>query len=633
MTCSRTEPNSPIALLGAFLMAALTVAPVDAQRPLNLDFETAGVAGTGQPWGWTLGWSAFAGASAASFALDSAVRRGGRSSLRIALPDSAPETEPQAIMLMLPSDFALGRELRVTGWTRTAALRGRAMLTLEAWRDRAFAAADTAWIDAASAAIGTAEWTRVELRIRVPAERDIHSIVVAAAIDGSGTVWFDDLELRVDDRPVASLPATAPAPSAADLRWLSAHARPLRTVNPPTSVDDDDSDLARFDEIVGSARIVGLGESTHGTREFFHAKHRLLEHLVRERGFTVFAIEANQFAVERVDRYVRGGVGTARDAMRTMFRVWNTEEMLSLVEWLRSYNASHPDRAVRFVGYDMQDQRTPPDSLRAFLLRTEPALAARVDELLGEYRAQSSTFTPHVPDSTRARWRRQADALWSEVSGRRAAWLARAHTRPDSQAVEWAVQSANLVRQAALLNETLNSPDRDSLMAANLDWALRTLAPDARAVVWAHDVHVSRGGDPALSFNAGEQMGAYLARLYGDGYRAFSLLTYDGAYSATRSFTDHAMIEADAFPAPVGSLEAALHGLSRPPRTVGYTVDLRPARQGDSADWLRIPRSVRHVGYAAYDYGFELSAVLPLEFDGVVFIDHTTPSRLLRRRN
>jgi erythromycin esterase len=285
-----------------------------------------------------------------------------------------------------------------------------------------------------------------------------------------------------------------------------------------------EADLALFDDIVGDARVVGLGESTHGTREFFLAKHRLLEYLVREHGFTVFAIEANQLAVERIDRYVRGGEGTARDVMRAMFRVWNTEEMLALVEWLRAHNAEHPERAVRFVGYDMQDQRTPADSLRAFLERTEPALAARVAELTGEYRAQSSAFTPQIDDTTRARWRSQADTLWSVVNVRRAAWLERAGPPADSLAVEWSVQSANLVRQAALLNETLDSSDRDSLMAANVDWTLRTLAPGARAVVWAHDVHVSRGGDPERSFNAGEQMGAYLSRLYGDDYRAFSLL-------------------------------------------------------------------------------------------------------------
>ena len=166
-------------------------------------------------------------------------------------------------------------------------------------------------------------------------------------------------------------------------------------------------------------------------------------------------------------------------------------------------------------------------------------------------------------------------------------------------------------------------------MAANLDWMLRTIAPGERAVVWAHDVHVSRGGDAELSFNGGAQMGAYLARLYGTGYRAFSFLTYDGAYTATRSFTNHEMVAVDAFPAPAGSLEAALHALPRPTSSIGWLADLRTARADPGGQWLDRPRPIRHVGYAAYDYGFEISVVVPLEFDGVFFVDHTTPSRLL----
>jgi erythromycin esterase-like protein len=215
------------------------------------------------------------------------------------------------------------------------------------------------------------------------------------------------------------------------------------------------------------------------------------------------------------------------------------------------------------------------------------------------------------------------------VGGLRQAWLAAARGREDTLTVEWAVQSADLFRQAARFNVTLSSPERDSLMAANLDWALRTLAPGERAVVWAHDVHVSHGGDPARSFNGGAQMGAYL-RKAGHDYRALTLLTYDGTYSATRSFTDHQMIEADAFPAPPGSLEEALHRMPRPEGSVGWVVDLRPARTESGGEWLRRPRPIRHIGYAAYDYGFEFSAELPLEFDGVVFVDRTEGSRMLR---
>ncbi len=125
-------------------------------------------------------------------------------------------------------------------------------------------------------------------------------------------------------------------------------------------------------------------------------------------------------------------------------------------------------------------------------------------------------------------------------------------------------------------------------------------------------------------------MGAYLRRWYGDGYRPVSLLTWDGAYSATVSFTDHRIIEAVAFPGPPNSLEGALHSLRRPAGSSGFIVNLRGVLDTPGGRWLSLPRPIRHVGYAAYDYGFELKAVIPLEFDGVVFIDHTTPSRMLR---
>ena len=593
-----------------------------AQRPLNLDFERPSVAAADRPWGWSHGFSPFATGPAATFTLDSVVKRTGKRSLRIALADSA-SGAPQTIMLQLPSAFAVGRKLNLTAWLRRGPQRGSAFVTLEAWAPGAVSAADTAEVANAS----TAEWVRRDLSISV--SKDAHSVVISVGLTKGGTAWFDDLTLSVDGHAVSELRTGADA-SPAEVRWLTAHSTPLRDVRPPSSNAPDDSDLDLFTKIVGDARVVALGESTHGTREFFLAKHRLLEYLVRRLGFSVFAIEANQVAVQTTNRYVLGGPGTAREAMRVMFAVWNTEEMEALVEWMRGYNAAHPARLIRFVGYDMQDQRRPADTLRAFLERKEPSLVATFDHLLGEYRAQRSWSTPQIADTTRSRWRVNAERLWQDVNGRRSVWLANSPSASDSLSVEWAVQSANLLRQSALGNETLNVPDRDSLMAANLGWVLQVLAPGERAVVWAHDVHVSAGGDAKLSFYSGATMGAQLRRMFGDAYRRFSLLTYEGAYSATRGLTDYTMIEAAALPAPSGSLEKALHRVVRPAKTVGLIVDLRSSRGKADARWLERPQRLRHVGYAAYDFAFDLEAVFPLEFDGVIFVDRTTASRIIR---
>lgn len=97
-----------------------------------------------------------------------------------------------------------------------------------------------------------------------------------------------------------------------------------------------------------------------------------------------------------------------------------------------------------------------------------------------------------------------------------------------------------------------------------------------------------------------------------------------------RSFTDHRLIATEGFPGPRGSLEGILHGLPRPAGTVGWIVDLRAAHADNEGRWLWMPRPIRHIGYAAFDYGFEMLAAHALEFDGVVFINHTSASRLLR---
>jgi len=595
---------------------------VGAQRALNLDFERASVAAADRPWGWSHGFSPFASGPTATFTLDSTVRRSGKRSLRIVLGDSA-ASAPQTIILQIPSALAVGRKVSLTAWLRSLPSNARAFVTLEAWAPGAVTAADTAELSEAP----NTEWVRRDLSI--PVSKDAHSVVVTVGLTKAGSAWFDDLALSVDGTAVSALPTGRDA-SAAEVRWLTAHSAPLHNVRPPSSSAPDDSDLDLFTRIVGDARVVALGESTHGTHEFFLAKHRLLEYLVRRLGFSVFAIEANQIAVQTTNRYVLGGPGTAREAIRVMFAVWNTEEMEALVEWMRGYNTSHPDRPIRFVGYDMQDHRRPADTLRAFLERRDPSLVVTVDQLSGDYRAQRSWSTPQIADTTRSRWRRNAERLWRDISGRRTGWLSGSRSAGDSVSVEWAVQSANLLRQAALGNETLNVPDRDSLMAANLGWVLQVLTPGERAVVWAHDIHVSAGGDAELSFYHGATMGAQLRRMFGDAYRRFSLLTYEGSYSATKGLTDYTMIEAAALPAPSGSLEKAMHRVPRPTNTVGLIVDLRSSRGKADARWLERPHRLRHVGYAAYDFAFDLEAVFPLEFDGVVFIDKTTASRIIR---
>jgi erythromycin esterase-like protein len=619
-------------MMRRFRRAALLVLPLfcaagtlRAQQPLNLGFERESSEGPTRPWGWVP--SSFAQGAAAG--LDSVERHGGRRSLRIARPDAggAPYTV-HSLSTYIEPRMLLGRRARVTAWLRADGPGARATLDLRAWGPEY----SVLHIDSAAALSGgTAEWTRHE--VEIPIDSAAHTLVLTASLAGTGTAWFDDLTFEVDGTRLDAVPV-AREPTADEIGWLAGRSTPLRTVDPPAPGErPDDADLESFARIVGDARIVALGESTHGTGEFFRVKHRLLEHLVREHGFTLFAIEANQLATERINAYVRGAPDTAEAAMRGMFQVWNTEEMRALVEWMRAHNAAHPARKVEFVGFDMQDPSLPADSLRAFAARRDPALAAALDSLHGPYReAWRRGAYPQAPDSVLARWRAGAGAAWRLAEARREEWLRGAATAEDSAAVEYAVQNARVVHQAAVYTAG-NQPDRDSAMAANLAWHLARRPPGTRAVVWAHDSHISRGAAPRPEDNYfASSMGAYLDRLFGSQVRRFGIMTYDGRYTAARSMWGgpRGMIAAEAFPAPAGSIEEALHRVARSLGAAQLLADLRAAPADPGGRWLLEGRPYRFVGYAAEDYGFSGSMAPAHQLDAVIFIGHTTPSRLLR---
>ncbi|MCB5181923.1 erythromycin esterase family protein [Streptomyces antimicrobicus] len=149
--------------------------------------------------------------------------------------------------------------------------------------------------------------------------------------------------------PVA--PAARPATDAGVVRSLERAAHPLRSTEPGGRT----ADLRALGDMVGKAKVVGLGEATHGSHEFFTMKERVFRHLVEERGFTTFALEMSWSAGLRIDEYLQGGPGDARGiAAQTLAgSPWEREEFVSLIGWMREHNRRHPDRRVHFMGDDL----------------------------------------------------------------------------------------------------------------------------------------------------------------------------------------------------------------------------------------------------------------------------------------
>ena len=105
-----------------------------------------------------------------------------------------------------------------------------------------------------------------------------------------------------------------------------------------------------------SARVVALGEVTHGNREFQELRLEVFQVLVEQYGVRAFGLEWDFGGCEAVNRYIHGGEGTAGEALAAIgFAIYRTGEMENLVEWMRSYNAAAPEGGdLRFYGFDME---------------------------------------------------------------------------------------------------------------------------------------------------------------------------------------------------------------------------------------------------------------------------------------
>lgn len=162
--------------------------------------------------------------------------------------------------------------------------------------------------------------------------------------------------------------------------WLKDSAIPLDSVEPGSGF----ADLTPLENILKDVRIVGLGEATHGTREFFQLKHRLVEFLVEEMGFTVFGLEASYPGCARINDYVLHGKGNPEAALASQgFWIWDTEEIAELIEWMRSYNMKAPDgKKVKFVGFDFGVLDQSLEIVSDYLRRVAPDQVEKAEEAI-----------------------------------------------------------------------------------------------------------------------------------------------------------------------------------------------------------------------------------------------------------
>ncbi len=403
-----------------------------------------------------------------------------------------------------------------------------------------------------------------------------------------------------------------------DLTWLQANAVPFTTTNPGGGYDD----LARFGQMIGDARIVGLGEATHGTREFFTMKHRLVEYLVKEKGFTVFGIEATHTEAHRVNDYINGGPGDPVVLLTNLyFWTWNTREVADMLRWMREYNATAPaDKKLSFYGFDMQFSRVAMDSVVSYLRAIDAAAADSAEAHYTCYRTYQDRLSPVPPlpyttasSSTRQQCHNGVLAAHALLERRENEFVAQSGRRP----YELALREARVVVQNEHVKGLLpreGSEWRDNYMAENIEWMADVAEPGEKIVLWAHNAHVSRW-EPF--------MGVDLTERFEDDYVVVGFSFHRGKFLAVQSGIG--LFPATAPPALERSYEHQFHRLGHPL----FMVDLRPLRENapDNARWLRGPRLYRMIG-AGYrprtPNDVYANHELVAEYDIMIHVEETT---------
>jgi erythromycin esterase len=381
-------------------------------------------------------------------------------------------------------------------------------------------------------------------------------------------------------------------------------------------------DMQPLAKIVGNARIVALGEATHGTREFFQLKHRMIEFLATQKGFTIFSIEANMPEAYRLNDFVLNGTGDPKQLLKGMhFWTWDTEEFLDMILWMREFNRSGKGR-IEFTGFDMQNPNASMDIVRSFVTEHNPSY---LDTLNGTYsdvvvirkaevgKASSAEQAQRSIDKKQVA--QACAAILEKLQSNRGTLLKSASVWD----VDWAIHNAELVVQYVQLQAGEQS--RDQSMAENVEW-IADHNPGAKIILWAANGHVRYVKFPDFT-----PMGRYLHERFGNQMINFGFSFNQGSFRAIG--TGRIPSEFTVAPLPEGSLDRTLASAGIPL----FALDLRQLpRGGPVARWFAKPRAMRNIGgvYSEKlpDFPDPIATTQwPEAFDAILFVEKTTAAQ------
>lgn len=413
------------------------------------------------------------------------------------------------------------------------------------------------------------------------------------------------------------LPQAAKLPSDA----LRRHAMLLPAPDAPDFAD-------HFDQF-GDARVVLLGEATHGTHEFYAARAAITRRLIERHGFNLVAVEGDWPDIARIDDYVREDAPRARAGeafVRFPTWMWRNQEFLSFADWLRRHNSDLPQsERASLHGLDVYSLGTSLDAVIAYLDQRDPEAAREARQRYGclaSWQDDPQRYGSAVMSGRMAGCEEAVVAQLRDLLARRMELAAQ-----DGEEYFAAEQNARIVRSAeayyrAMFRSGAASWNlRDRHMFDTLQ-ALLAHRSDARAVIWAHNSHVGNASATAMGWRGEFNIGELVRAAYGDRAVMIGFGTDRGTVAAASDWGGEMQVM-KVCPARDDSWEGAFRGTG----IARCLIDWRSGADSELAAALSQPLLERAIG-VIYRPQTELAshyfqAVLREQFDAFVWFEET----------
>ncbi len=401
------------------------------------------------------------------------------------------------------------------------------------------------------------------------------------------------------------------------------------TAEPIADIDSTPID-ALLDRI-GDARVVLIGEATHGTSEFYRMRARITKELIEKRGFDFVAAEADWPDAARIDNYVLGDPKRSAVEFTPFSRfptwMWRNEEVHEFVEWLRAWNLEgERHRRVGFHGLDLYSLFTSIAVVLGYLDEVDPTAAKIARQrygLLAPWRHDPAGYGKAVLVGKYQSSEDEVVAMLREMLARRLEYARRDGER-FFDAAQNAVVVANAERyyRAMYYGSAASWNLRDTHMFHTLESLLDFYGKESKGVVWEHNSHVGNALATEMSRRGELNVGQLCRSKYGDDAYIIGFGTDHGTVAAASSW-DAPMQRMDVRPSHPESYERLFHDSRRE----AFMLHLRDPRRPELRDELMEPRLQRAIGVIyrpeTERQSHYFRARLPEQFDELIWFDES----------